>query len=191
MILSTHSMEEAEILSDRVGWMKEGRFAVEGIPEELKIKFSSGYYLFIKFISMKELNEKKDKIDDDYKNIISNDNINMNDIKNYFRSIIKEEKEMKILFGEDNNDFNINENDNLLIMNKINEMFKIIEGKYKDVKVIERGIDNNSFKFLFHVEEHNQGKMFKTILNMKSNMEEVSEININIESLENIFTKFQ
>ena len=191
MILSTHSMEEAEILSDRVGWMKEGRFAVEGIPEELKIKFSSGYYLFIKFISMKELNEKKDKINDDYKNIISNEDINMDDIKNYFRNIIKEEKEMKILFGEDNNDFNINENDNLLIMNKINEMFKIIEGKYKDVKVIERGIDNNSFKFLFHVEEHNQGKMFKTILNMKSNMEEVSEININIESLENIFTKFQ
>ena len=149
MILSTHSMEEAEILSDRVGWMKEGRFAVEGIPEELKIKFSSGYYLFIKFISMKELNEKKDKINDDYKNIISNEDINMDDIKNYFRNIIKEEKEMKILFGEDNNDFNINENDNLLIMNKINEMFKIIEGKYKDVKVIERGIDNNSLNFYF------------------------------------------
>ena len=57
MILSTHSMEEAEILSDRVGWMKEGKFTVEGIPEELKIKFSSGYYLFIKFIPIKLLKE--------------------------------------------------------------------------------------------------------------------------------------
>ena len=76
-------------------------------------------------------------------------------------------------------------------MNKLGEMFKIIEGKYKEVNVIERGIDNNSFKFLFHVEQQNQGDMFKTILNIKSSMKEVSEININIESLENIFTKFQ
>ena len=184
MILSTHSMEEAEVLSDRVGWMKEGSFAVEGIPEELKIKFSSGYYLFIKFISMKELNKAKN-------NIITDDISDIDTIKSYFNKIIKDEKEIKMLFGEDNNEFYISENDNLLVMNKLNEMFKIIEGKYKDVNVIERGIDNNSFKFLFHVEQQNQGDMFKTILNIKSNMEEVSEININIESLENIFTKFQ
>jgi ABC-type multidrug transport system ATPase subunit len=55
-------MEEAEVLADRVGWMKEGRFAVEGVPEELKIKFSSGYYLFIKFISLKQLLENEKKI---------------------------------------------------------------------------------------------------------------------------------
>jgi ABC-type multidrug transport system ATPase subunit len=193
MILSTHSMEEAEVLSDRVGWMKEGRFAVEGVPEELKIKFSSGYYLFIKFISLKQLleNEKKNN-----KNIILNekdiiDNINMKDIKEYFSKIIKNEKEMKILCGEESNEFNISEENNIFIMNKINEVFKKIEGKYKDVKVIEREIDNNSFKFLFHIEQDSQGEMFKTILNIKSNMNEVSEINMNIESLENIVTKFQ
>ena len=76
-------------------------------------------------------------------------------------------------------------------MNKIYEVFKIIEGKYKDVKVIERVIDNNSFKFLFHIEQKKQGEIFKNILNIKSNIKEVSEININIESLENILTKFQ
>jgi ABC-type multidrug transport system ATPase subunit len=193
MILSTHSMEEAEILSDRVGWMKEGSFAVEGVPEELKIKFSSGYYLFIKFISLKQLIENENK---NIKNRIINekdiiDNINMNDIKEYFSKIIKNEKEMKILCGEESNDFNISEENNIFIMSKINEVFKKIEGKYKDVKVIEREIDNNSFKFLFHIEQDNQGEMFKTILNIKSNMNEVSEVSMNIESLENIVTKFQ
>ena len=181
MILSTHSMEEAEILSDRVGWMKEGQFAVEGVPEELKIKFSSGYYLFIKFISMKELNKKENE-----ENLIDG-NTNLYDIKNYFGNIIKNKKKKKILFGEDNN---VDEN-NLLVMNKLQKVFKKIEGQYKDVKVIEREIDNNSFKFLFHVEKQNQGELFKNILNIKSNMDEVSEVNINIESLENIFTKFQ
>ena len=188
MILSTHSMEEAEILSDRVGWMKEGNFAVEGVPEELKIKYSSGYYLFIKLLSKKELNEIKDE---ENKNDIINENNDLNEIKNYFGNIIKDEKEMKILFGEDNNEYNISNEDDILVMNKIKEVFNKIDGKYKDIKVIERQIDNNSFKFLVHVEQNSQGEMFKTILNIKSCMKEVSEININIESLENIVTKFQ
>ena len=189
MILSTHSMEEAEILSDRVGWMKDGSFAVEGVPEELKIKFSSGYYLFIKFISMKQLKEDKEK------NISKEkiENINISDIKEYFGKIIKNEKEMKILFGQENHNFDndINEEDNIIIMEKIKEVFKKIEGKYKDVEVIERGIDNNSFKFLFHIDQNYQGEIFKTILTIKTSMYEISEINMNIESLENIFTKFQ
>ena len=193
MILSTHSMEEAEILSDRVGWMKEGQFSVEGVPEELKIKFSSGYYLFIKFIPIKLLKE----------NNIS-DLIELNDIIKKLKKIFKKEEDINILIG--NNDINdnrnniinnpnelnkINHNDNCLVLNKVNDVFEKLEGKYKDIKIIERDVDNNSFKFLIHVEQNNQGKLFKTILNIKNNMEEVSEININIESLENIFTKFQ
>ena len=188
MILSTHSMEEAEILSDRVGWMKEGNFAVKGELEELKIKYSSGYYLFIKFISLKELKDKNKE----QNNININNEFNeLNEIKNYFSNIIKEEKELKILFGGNNDEIVINQHDNMLIMTKLIEVFKKINGKYKDVKVIERENDNNSFKFLFHIEQNNQGQMFKTILNIKSTMKEVSEVNINIESLENIFTKFQ
>ena len=192
MILSTHSMEEAEILSDRVGWMKEGNFTVEGVPEELKIKYSSGYYLFIKFISMKELREKIKKDDNNINNDNdNNENIDLNDIKNYFSNIIKNENDMNILFGENNNENNISKEDNMLIMNRIKDVFKKIEGKYKDVIIIERQIDNNSFKFLFHIEQNKQGDIFKTILNIKSSMPEISEININIESLENIITKFQ
>ena len=49
MILTTHSMEEAEILCDRVGWLKKGSFACIGNPEKLKIQYSLGYKLHIKF----------------------------------------------------------------------------------------------------------------------------------------------
>ena len=192
MILSTHSMEEAEILSDRVGWMKEGKFTVEGVPEELKIKYSNGYYLFIKFIPIKLLKEEY------------NEDINMdlNEVKNKLKQIISNEEEIKILFGNfvDNNNIineineeygKLNSEDNCLVLNKVNKVFEELKDKFKDIKVIERDIDNNSFKFLVHVEQNNQGKLFKTILNIKNKMKEVSEININIESLENILTKFQ
>ena len=194
MILSTHSMEEAEILSDRVGWMKEGKFTVEGIPEELKIKFSSGYYLFIKFIPIKKLKEE-----------FNETNMNIQDIKDKFNKIINNQEDMNILIGnyEQNNSSNIINNpndennnkikleDNCLVLMKVYKVFEEIKNKYKDIKIIERDIDNNTFKFLVHVEQNNQGELFKTVLNIKNNMKEVSEININIESLENIFTKFQ
>ena len=191
MILSTHSMEEAEVLSDRVGWMKEGKFVVEGVPEELKIKYSNGYYLFIKFVQIKILREEfDDNLNNDLKNI-----------KNNLRKIIKNEEEINILIGNfaENNIINepnresdkINHDDNCLVLTKVNRVFEKLEGKFKDIKVIERDIDNNSFKFLIHVEPNNQGTLFKTILNIKNQMKEVSEININIESLENIFTKFE
>ena len=40
MVLSTHSLEEAEILCDTVGWMKKGNFICIGNPEKLKLQFS-------------------------------------------------------------------------------------------------------------------------------------------------------
>ena len=49
MILSTHSMEEAEILCDTVSWLKSGNFICIGNPEKLKILYSAGYKLHIKF----------------------------------------------------------------------------------------------------------------------------------------------
>ena len=191
MILSTHSMEEAEILSDRVGWMKEGKFVVEGVPEELKIKYSNGYYLYIKFVQIKKLKEE----------IHENINTNLKDIKAELRKIIKTEEEMNIILGDypENNIINdpngednkLNYDDNCLVLINVNKVLVELNGKFKEIKVIERDIDNNSFKFLLQVEQNNQGKLFKTILNIKNNMKEVSEININIESLENIFTNFQ
>jgi hypothetical protein len=128
--------------------------------------------------------------------------LDLNEIKNKFNKIIKSDDEMNILIGDstDNNNIindpneernnKLNNEDNCLILMRVDSVFEKLKGKYKDIQVIERNIDNNSFKFLVHVEQNNQGQLFKTVLNIKNNMKEISEININIESLENIFTKF-
>lgn len=45
IILTTHAMEEAEFLSDRIGVIKEGRFKSIGSSLMLKSKYGSGYLL--------------------------------------------------------------------------------------------------------------------------------------------------
>jgi ABC-type multidrug transport system ATPase subunit len=45
VILTTHSMEEADFLSDRVGVIVEGNFRCIGTPLELKTTYGSGYLL--------------------------------------------------------------------------------------------------------------------------------------------------
>jgi len=53
VILTTHYMEEAEALSDRVGVMKDGRLLALGTPEELKVrtgceKFEDAFIAIVK-----------------------------------------------------------------------------------------------------------------------------------------------
>lgn len=56
MILTTHSIEEAEILCDTIGWMKNGNFVIVGNPEKLKFQTSKGYYLEFKIYRKNEDN---------------------------------------------------------------------------------------------------------------------------------------
>jgi ABC-type multidrug transport system ATPase subunit len=45
VVLTTHSMEEADYLSDRIGVIKEGTFRCIGSPLELKQIYGAGYLL--------------------------------------------------------------------------------------------------------------------------------------------------
>ncbi|KAF2072723.1 hypothetical protein CYY_005964 [Polysphondylium violaceum] len=47
VLLTTHSMEEADALSDKIAIMSEGRLAAVGTPTHLKSRFSSGFKLHI------------------------------------------------------------------------------------------------------------------------------------------------
>ena len=47
IVLTTHSMEEADILGDRIGIMARGRLCCLGSGLHLKQKFGSGYCLRI------------------------------------------------------------------------------------------------------------------------------------------------
>jgi ABC-type multidrug transport system ATPase subunit len=49
MILTTYSMEKAEVLCDTVSWFKAGNFITKGNPEELKIQYRHGYKKHVKF----------------------------------------------------------------------------------------------------------------------------------------------
>ena len=161
MILSTHSMEEAEILCDTVSWLRSGNFICIGNPEELKIKFSAGYKLHIKF------NDKK--------------------LNNDFNYIFKLSD-----IGVEGGHFI----DNFVMQNQhlikyVNELFLVLND-FKDscekIRINQIGSDF-SFDLMIYLRKDKQGDAFSHILNMKQKNEKLSEININIESLENILTK--
>lgn len=58
VILTTHSMEEAEALSTRLGIMVNGNFKCIGTPQRIKSKFGKGFE-----IEVKVRNVKKDEIE--------------------------------------------------------------------------------------------------------------------------------
>lgn len=47
MVLTTHSMEEADVLCTRIGIITEGRLRCIGPQTRLKAKYGSGYHLYI------------------------------------------------------------------------------------------------------------------------------------------------
>lgn len=49
IVLTTHSMEEADILSDRIGIMAKGRLRCIGTSIRLKSKFGTGFIATISF----------------------------------------------------------------------------------------------------------------------------------------------
>ena len=59
IILTTHSMEEADILSDRIGIMAKGRLRCIGTSIRLKSRFGTG---FIANISFTESNNQENNV---------------------------------------------------------------------------------------------------------------------------------
>jgi ABC-type multidrug transport system ATPase subunit len=167
MILTTHSMEEAEILCDTVSWLKAGNFICVGNPEELKIEYSAGYKLHIKFDD-NEINKEinNDKVEDVF-----------NTIKEY-------------VDGFDIFENIILKNKDLIVENYLNGLIKIvkkIKDKTKKISINEIGKDL-SFELIIEIIKEKQKEIFTEILNMKNANKEISEINITMQSLENILT---
>ena len=167
MILTTHSMEEAEILCDTVSWLRSGNFIVLGNPEELKLEFSAGYNLHIKFDD-KEINKeiKNDKIEDAFNNIKE-----LVDGFDFFENIILENK-------------------NVCVENYLNGLIKVIRSikdKTNKITICSIGKDM-SFELVIDIIKEKQKELFVEILNMKNINKEIDEMNITMQSLENILT---
>eukprot|EP00960_Hanusia_phi_P049459 759566-Hanusia_phi.AAC.2 len=51
VILTTHSMEEADALCSQIGIMIQGHLRAQGTSQELKSRFGSGYQVYVRFRS--------------------------------------------------------------------------------------------------------------------------------------------
>ena len=166
MILSTHSMEEAEVLCDTVSWLKSGNFLSIGNPEKLKITLSAGYKFHIKFIQLSQ-NLINDEINEESLETFSS---SIKGLNNTHLEFIKKNPNIQPYLKELGNIIeSIKPNCSELVLQKINKDF--------------------SFDFNIHVLKEKQSELFIQVLNMKKINNLLSEISISMESLENILTK--
>ncbi len=172
MVLTTHSIEEAEVLCDRVSWLKRGNFVCIGIPEQLKLKYSNGYKMHIKFvdsvINRKDVSTLTRKmVQDSYISITSM----VRNFNNYSKYIVA----------------------NPIITLYINVLIDVI----KQIKDSTNGITllliEKDFSFLLEVQikKEKQKDLFSKIFGMKNKNPKIAEISINLESLGNILTLFR
>ena len=169
MILTTHSMEEAEILCDRVSWLKKGNFVCIGNPEKLKIQFSLGYKLHIKFddeLLQQNQNDLTQNIEETFK--IASDLITgFLNYSNYFLNNPASEPYIRALI----------------------EVVNLIKINTEKITLIEIRKDF-SFELIIKIIQEKKEILFTDILNMKNSNQLISEMVISMESLENILTSF-
>ena len=171
MILTTHSMEEAEILCDRVSWLKKGNFVCIGNPEQLKIKYSLGYKLHVKFndeiITRNYNNNQPNNVAEKYR-IISGLVTGFNNYSNYIMSNPPLEPYLQALID---------------VINRIKDY-------NRKITLVEIGKDL-SFKLILNNIPDKKQILFSEILGMKNKNNLISEMIISMESLENILTSFR
>ena len=166
MILTTHSMEEAEVLCDTVSWLKSGNFISIGNPEKLKIMYSAGYKLHIKFVQLAH---------EENSNVIEEDALNK------LLTIIKGLDKFKDFIEKQNNSFQH-------YLKELDKVIDSIKDKCSNISMNNIG-DDFSFELNIDVIKKKQSELFAQILDMKNTNQLISEISISMESLENILTR--
>ena len=171
MILTTHSMEESEILCDRVGWLDKGNFICIGNPEQLKLQNSPGYKLHIKF-------------DDSFMNLdvlfLSNQII-LQTYQNISSLVQKFEKYYNFIL--DNSEI-------VPYLEALIDFIHKIKNYTKKVELNEIGKDF-SFDLIIEVIEKQEKYLFSQIINIKNKEVKISVLIIGLESLEHILTSFK
>uniref|UniRef100_A0A803M190 ABC transporter domain-containing protein n=1 Tax=Chenopodium quinoa TaxID=63459 RepID=A0A803M190_CHEQI len=102
IVLTTHSMEEADVLSDRIGIMAKGRLRCIGTPIRLKMRFGTGFVANMNFD--KNVGETGNRSREELKQLFKRqlDVEPMEENKLYTTYVIPHEKEplLKKAFGE-------------------------------------------------------------------------------------------
>ena len=171
MILATHSIEEAEILCDRVSWLKKGNFACIGNPEQLKLQYSNGYKMSIKF---------------------ANTVFNKNEASTLTNEIVQREyfEIRNLVKGFDvYSEYILSNHLIILLIRALIEVIKEIKPNTKDLELLNIEKDF-SFTFKINILKEKQNILFIQIFNLKNNNPKIYDISINLESLGDILTSF-
>ena len=194
VVMSTHSMEEAEILCKKIGIMINGEFVCYGKPKEIKEKYGKGYEINIRIKPINEEQEKQMLKNMNKDTIVNKDNIDYILIKLDKENFIEEFKEGRL--GEKigkylslNKDINVSE----LIASifYIENALKFIQKakQYFEKIILIEHFDNN---FLFQIEKKELfgiGLIF-TIFEENKDNSFVTEYSIQQASMEQIFISF-
>ena len=171
MILATHSIEEAEILCDRVSWLKKGNFVCIGNPEQLKLQYSNGYEMQIKFVdtvlNKKDASTLTNEMVEEYYSEINN---LVKGFTTYSKYILGNPLIM-------------------LLIRVLIEVIKEIKPNTKDLKLLSIEKDF-TFRIQIGILKEKQHILFSQIFNLKNNNPKISDIRINLESLGDILTSF-
>ena len=197
VIMTTHSMDEAETLCKRMGIMVNGEFVCMGKANQIKDKYGYGYEADVRIKPMNESQKKEiyDKFNIDKNLLVSFENINsiLDKMgKNNFSDELKEGRLGERIKRE------IELNGNVHISSLLNWIFFvenalkfIIKGKnYFDEIIVSEHIENN---FLFKMKKEHSNKSIGFFFGLFEEGKEscfVTEYSIQKTSLEQIFNKF-
>lgn len=155
LLLTTHSVEDAEYLCDKIGWMRKGNFQIIGTPNKLKQLYVNEYYIIFRinpYISKEILDTFKESQIKDEKERIEveiNEKINEIEIENTNNEKEKEKDNLeKTLLKE-----NSLSNENILYIK--NSLLLTNQEKENYIIVI-----TDIYKFFkFHIEQFNISKI--------------------------------
>jgi ATP-binding cassette subfamily A (ABC1) protein 3 len=154
VILTTHSMEEAEALSTSMGIMVDGQFKCFGSKQHIKNKFGTGYQVEIKFRDMK--NEAV------VEKLISLD------IQNYLRENCPASYKIEQIKGEEV--IMLNKEACILVLEKVLESNKALEEFH------EEGFGNEIIIQLEKYEYYSIASLIKWEYVMRNNLEAITTL---------------
>ena len=198
VIMTTHSMDEAETLCKRMAIMVNGEFVCLGKAGQIKQKYGYGYEIEVR---IKPLSETKfEKIINNYK-LDKNMNINIDNIEQILEKLDKKNfiNELKKgrFGGKIIRDIQINKEIPIRALISwtffVNNALKFIKKaeKYFEKIILAEHIDNN---FLFKMKKNNNTKSIGFFFGLfESNKDNcfVTEYSIHQTSLEQIFNMFE
>ena len=199
IIMTTHSMEEAETLCKRMGIMVNGEFVCLGKANEIKDKYGYGYELNIRIKPLSE--ELEEKLFFNKYNIDKRLKINMQNIENILKQInkinymeeIQEGRlgEKLLKYMDKSNEISINSLLSWIFYVKNAIKFMNYGKDYFEKIIIEESMDN-TFLFKMKKKEENNKSIGYLFGLFESYKEEcyITEYSLQQTSLEQIFNKF-